>query len=218
MKTDDAVSLFRRILVDAESPENISEVKNEFQYVDLGKSKMVVTKDEVRGAYKYYGCFYSRPDRVITAAYIQRTDNPEEDVLCYDFVYRIWSWMDRDCFDEQLRSGRISKDLEVHILWYLEQEHAFNGEGDNAAVDALLREWTEKKEEYRDAFNYGWPAKYVETTFYLNGKQYSITPDSIGLERGESWDEGFMEYLQGDIAEDLKKLGATEIRNYGFLD
>ena len=47
---------------------------------------------------------------------------------------------------------------------------------------------------------------------------YSITPDSIGLESGECWDEGFMEYLQHDIGEDLKALGAEEICHIGFLD
>ena len=109
---------------------------------------------------------------------------------------------------------------EQAALWYLEQHEAFNGEGDDEAVAAFLAEWIEKKEQYRDAWENGgnWPAKYVSTSFTLNGKGYVITPDSIGLENGECWDEGFMESLQGDIGEDLKKLGATEIRHVGFLD
>ncbi len=182
---------------------------------------MRVTKDDVRKAYKYYGLFNTR-DRVIAAEYILKTEDPAEAVICYDFVDEVWSCMERDSFFELLhsenRSGELSEEQEVHALWYLEQAHAFNGEGDDEAVKALLQKWTEKKEEYWEAFKPGWFAKYVETRFYLKGKQYTITPDSIGLEQGEPWDEGLMEYLQGEIGEDLKKLGATEICHLGFLD
>ncbi len=185
---------------------------------------MRVTKDEVRGAYKYYGLFYGESGKVITDEFILKTDNPEEDVLIYDYDDEQWFELDRETVFNNAGSEEWPGDLEemseLHALWFLEQHHAFNGEGDDKAVEAFLKMWSEKKEQYREAWENGgyWPAKYVETTFYLKGKQYSIMPDSIGLEKGDSWDEGFMESLQGDIGEDLKKLGATEIRHVGFLD
>ncbi len=185
---------------------------------------MRVTKDDVRNAYKYFGLFYLN-DRVISVGYILKTDSPRENVLCYDYAEGVWSEMERKHFAGLLASGEMQGEFsemqETDALWFLETEHAFNGEGDDAAVEAFLKEWTEKKESYRkewESMPGAWPAKYVTTSFYLNGKQYLITPDSIGLETGEPWDEGFMEHLQGEIGADLKKLGATEIRHTGFLD
>ncbi len=43
-----------------------------------------VTKNDVRGAYRYYGLFYTRPDRVLSKMYILRTDRADESVLCRD--------------------------------------------------------------------------------------------------------------------------------------
>ena len=183
---------------------------------------MRVTKDDVRGAYKYFGLFLNEPGRVISDEFILKTEDPEEKALIYDFDDDEWAELDREIIFKDAGSedwpGELLELSELHALWFLEQEHAFNGEGDDEAVEALLKKWTEKKESYREDFGYGWPAKYVETTFYLKGKQYSITPDSIGLEKGDSWDEGLLEYLQSYIGQDLKELGATEIRNLGFLD
>ena len=183
-----------------------------------------VTKDDVRDAYKYYGLFYTRPDRVVTKIFVLRTDRTDEDVLCYDFVEGTWEEMKHSSFLRYLHSDKmrnnISEELEVHALWYLEQAEAFNGEGDDAAVEGFLAKWTAKKEEYREEWDNmkgAWTAKYVETTFFLKGKQYSITPEKIGLEN-YGWDAGFMEYIQGDIGKDLEELGATEIRHFGFLD
>ena len=86
------------------------------------------------------------------------------------------------------------------------------------ALQELLDRWVEKKESFRSGFNYGWPAKLVETRFKLDGVKYSITPDMIGLKQGDCWDEGLMEYLQYDLGEDLKEIGATDICHIGFID
>ncbi len=181
-----------------------------------------VTKEDVRGAYQYYGLFYSDQDRVISKLFVVKRDKPGEQLLCYDFAKENWVTRNRNAFYERLNasgfSGEISALSEADALWFLEQHQAFNGEGDDAAVEAVLAKWAEKLGEYKAAFDYGWPAKYVETTFYLKGKMYSIKPDSIGLKTGNSWDEGLLEYMQTDIGKDLKEIGATEIRHMGFLD
>ena len=182
-----------------------------------------VTKSEVRGAYKYYGLFYTG-DRVISKEYILKTDDRDEAVLCYDYAEETWRKIERSRFLWLLntgpRSGELDEMQELDALWFLEQQHAFNGEGDDAAVEAFLTAWTKKAKQRLpewETMTGAWTAKYVETTFYLKGKQYSITPESIGLS-GDAWDEGYMEYLQGDIGEDLKALGAEEIRHVGFID
>ena len=186
---------------------------------------MWVTKDDVRGAYQYFGLFYNSPDRVISKMFIAQTNKTGEKLLCYDFIKATWEERHRNAFFQWLNSGNYAGDLsemtERDALWFLETEHAFDGEGDDAAVEAVLNSWRGKMSPLKDAWysqQRGWPAKYVETSFYLNGKAYSIKPDDIGLETGNCWDEGLMEDLQGDIGEDLKKLGATEIRHLGFLD
>ena len=183
---------------------------------------MDVTKNDVREAYQYFGQFYTVQGRVISKMFIARTDKDGEKLLCYDFAKKTWEDRHRNAFYQWLNSGNhageLSEMTESDAIWFLEQEHAFNGEGNDEAVNALLAKWASKTEEYWAAFNPGWPAKYVETTFYLNGKPYSITPDSIGLKQGNSWDEGLLEYMQSDIGKDLEKLGATEIRHFGFLD
>ena len=86
------------------------------------------------------------------------------------------------------------------------------------ALQALLERWKVKKEDYREAFHNGWPAKYVQTFFELDGEEYCITPDMIGLTKGNCWDEGFMEFLQGHLEADLKEIGATKIGHLGFID
>ncbi len=183
-----------------------------------------IKKDDVRGACKYYGLFSGSPDTMITDEFILRTDDPDEYVLLYDFTEGQWVEIDRDILSQYADSseyqGELSEMSEQNALWYLEQHHAFSGKGDDEKVAAFLADWAEKKEQYREEWKNGknWRAKYVETCFCLKGRQYSITPDSIGLEKGEREEEGFMEFLQRDMGEDLKELGATEIRHMGFLD
>ncbi len=62
-----------------------------------------------------------------------------------------------------------------------------------------------------------WPAKFVETIFVLGGEKWSLGTGAIGLD-GDGWNQGFMETVQSDMEEDLKKVGATEIHSYGFID
>jgi hypothetical protein len=86
-------------------------------------------------------------------------------------------------------------------------------------VRGLCDKWeidfAERKEKwYKDP---GWPAKFVETTFVLGGEKWSLGTEAIGLD-GDGWNQGFMETVQSDMEEDLKKVGATEIHSYGFID
>lgn len=62
-----------------------------------------------------------------------------------------------------------------------------------------------------------WPAKCVETIFMLGGEEWSIDITDIGIE-DDPWNQGFMETVQRDMEKDLRKVGATEIRSYGYLD
>lgn len=86
-------------------------------------------------------------------------------------------------------------------------------------VQRVIEKWKVKKEEYREEWleNY-WPAKYVSLEFKLAGKKYCFTPDTIGLEKGDCWDEGFMEFLEKYIIIDLQEIGATDFIRLGFLD
>ena len=86
-------------------------------------------------------------------------------------------------------------------------------------VKFLLEKWKKelvpKKEEWDK--KPGWPAKLVETTFVLNGKEYSIKAPDLGL-TDDCWDQGFMETIQGDMKKDLEELGAENIYSMGFID
>lgn len=63
----------------------------------------------------------------------------------------------------------------------------------------------------------GWPAKLVETTFVLGGEEWSLDATDLGMDDGP-WNQGFMESVQKDMEDDLKKIGATKIQSYGFSD
>ena len=93
-------------------------------------------------------------------------------------------------------------------------------------VQKLIEEWNRKKDNYLDEW-YGpnrehvnglWPAKLVETRFVFEGENYTIKPETIGLNGSDPWDQGFLEYLQKYISKDLEEIGATDICNLGFLD
>ena len=100
------------------------------------------------------------------------------------------------------------------------------GNSPEEKVQKLIEYWTVKKNDYIDEWcamdkefgNGGWPAKYVKTKFILDGQQFVINPDTIGLDPFDSWDQGFLEYIQGLIEHDLEKMGATNIYSTGFLD
>ena len=113
------------------------------------------------------------------------------------------------------RFGRNCFLVEMEIISEEEAVLAVNQQ----IADDLKELWKEKFRKKKEEWDKApiWPAKYVETVFRLNGIQYSIKPEDIGLEK-DPWDEGFMESIQRDIEEDLKRYGADEIRSTGFLD
>jgi len=71
-----------------------------------------------------------------------------------------------------------------------------------------------EKEEWKKK---PWPAKLVEIQYKLNGVKFSLLPADIGLS-DDCWDQGFMESVQPDLGNDLKKYGATDVYYFGFLD
>ncbi|MCR4904054.1 MAG: hypothetical protein K6A23_14445, partial [Butyrivibrio sp.] len=100
----------------------------------------------------------------------------------------------------------------------ISKEEAF--EAMNNQILSLLKEqWKNKFKKEKEIWdkNPKWPAKFVNTTFKLNGIKCTICPLDIGLSM-DNWDQGFMESIQGVIEEDLKQYGAEEIISYGSLD
>ena len=89
-------------------------------------------------------------------------------------------------------------------------------------IAALVEEWKEKKESYRERFGSGWPAKLVETKFIFEGEEYVLGPESFAKEEIGSnlyaWESGLMECYQADLKKDLEALGAVRVFNMGFLD
>ncbi len=87
---------------------------------------------------------------------------------------------------------------------------------------ALVEEWKDRKEVYREEFNDGWPAKLVETSFIYEGEEYVLAPESFAKEKIApglyAWESGLMECYKYDLEKDLKKLGAEHIFTNGFLD
>lgn len=89
----------------------------------------------------------------------------------------------------------------------------------NEMIASLARKWAEDFAEEKAVWDSspGWPAKCVETTFELGGRRYSIKPTDIGL-TNNCWDQGFMESVQGRVADDLEAHGAINVYSLGFLD
>ena len=89
-------------------------------------------------------------------------------------------------------------------------------------IAALVEEWKDKKELYRERFGSGWPAKLVTTSFIYEGEKYVLSPDSFAKEEINPyrypWESGLMECYQCDLKRDLEELGATNVFNLGFLD
>ena len=91
----------------------------------------------------------------------------------------------------------------------------------------LLERWKIEAAEIMDGNQIQWYAKLASTTFKLNDKYYVIYPghvfapdvvkDLTDRYMDGLLDAGF-ELLQASITADLRKIGATNIRNFGFLD
>jgi len=68
-----------------------------------------------------------------------------------------------------------------------------------------------------------WFSKLVETNFKYNDKYYKVTIYDICEEKTlkscpVNYLEAILEAMQNVISDDLRELGATNIRNFGFLD
>ena len=95
-----------------------------------------------------------------------------------------------------------------------------------AFYEALGR-WKAEAEEIIKGSQIQWYAKLASTTFKLNDKYYVIYPRHVfAPDVVKSFTDRYMdgildagfELLQASITVDLKELGATNIRNFGFLD
>ena len=121
---------------------------------------MRVTKEEAKNSWKYYGLFYSSTDRVISEEYLITKETGDEDVLCFDFAADKWRSLSRSEFEKLLKErkqqGELAEIQETDALWYLENHRAFDGEGDDRAVEAFLASWKDGKEKYREA----WEKRY----------------------------------------------------------
>ena len=87
--------------------------------------------------------------------------------------------------------------------------------------------WKAEADKIIHSDRIGWYAKTVSTIFEINGKSYVIKPyDLFSPEIVKAYTEQYldgvlhagMEILQGMIEQDLKRLGATYVQSYGFLD
>ncbi len=90
-------------------------------------------------------------------------------------------------------------------------------------LDQLIMEWKEKKDQYWEEYagpdgRGGWPAKLTSIDFDYGGHHYELHMEDIGIKYRDPWDEGFFEFLQDYIEEDLKAIGAENIRCWGFMD
>ena len=180
-----------------------------------------ITKKDVETAYKFYKLSEITDIKKDKAIFILKTKAAKE-VICLDRKDNSWSLIGRESFDDIVQSTDETLHLEEiskgYALWLLDFIEAYNGEGDDAAVEAILEKWRVKKEEYRAEWNDAWPAKLVEIEFYLKGKKYRIKPSDIGLNDNDCWDHGFMEFIDRYILEELRKLNVEDLFESGFLD
>ena len=86
-------------------------------------------------------------------------------------------------------------------------------------VDNLIHKWSEQFREQKEEWDRKpeWPAKLVETSFFLFDARITLKPEDLGLPKGPE-DEGFMESIQKELEKDLAEAGATEIESSGSLD
>ena len=86
-------------------------------------------------------------------------------------------------------------------------------------IDKLLEKWNEDFKGKKEAWNRspGWPAKLVTTEFILNDIKYTLDSSDV-CEGVNYWEDGFMETIQSALKIDLIKVGASYVRNTGFLD
>ena len=90
-------------------------------------------------------------------------------------------------------------------------------------VKDFIAMWKKKKDSFADDWKRGtpsgrgrWTARLVETRFVYKGMEYSLKPEDMGLDRDDPWDQGFMEFMQHDIENDLRKMGAAGVWSMGI--
>ncbi len=85
--------------------------------------------------------------------------------------------------------------------------------------DYLIKKWKDDFHEAKLEWDKKplWPAKCVGTSYEYEGYSYGIEPTDLGLTM-DPYDQGFMELIQEDIENDLKKHGADNIQSGGLLD
>ena len=90
-----------------------------------------------------------------------------------------------------------------------------------------LEGWKLKADKIMKETPIQWYAKLASTTFRWNGISYAIYPEDVfAPDVVQYYTENYMdgildagfELLQATMTADLEKLGATNIRNFGFLD
>lgn len=173
------------------------EEKKAFYYLIRKKT---IAKQEINGEGSYYyllkeGKWVEDTDRVVWE--------------------HLWGYDPSEPEDSPYRFGSTSILTEMEDLTKEQAIQLINRQ----TLDVLKKKWKSDFAAKKEAWdkNRGWPAKYVETNFSLNGIRYSLHPTDIGL-TNDGWDEGFMESIQADISKDLEEYGATDICNHGFLD
>ena len=90
-------------------------------------------------------------------------------------------------------------------------------------VYGFMEKWEKIAEEAMKTYEFGWPAKLVETRFTYEGKKYSLVPETFGIPydlceafQGGPWVTG---KYGGGFDDDLSAIpGVTGVASYGFLD
>jgi hypothetical protein len=94
----------------------------------------------------------------------------------------------------------------------------------------LPKEFTDALNKWKISFkreakenNISWFSKLVKTTFEYNNKYYCVTiydvcDEEVLRKTPHNILEAILEIMQSEITADLTNLGATNIRNFGFLD
>lgn len=87
----------------------------------------------------------------------------------------------------------------------------------------FMEKWERNAAEAMKTYEFGWPAKLVETRFTYEGKKYSIFPSTFGIpdDLCECFQQGpwVTERFGGGFDDDLKRIpGVTDVWSDGFLD
>ena len=86
-----------------------------------------------------------------------------------------------------------------------------------------LEKWRVEAHRILNSDEIQWFSKLASTTFTYRGLSYIVTSNDVySNEALENCPENFLdagfEILQATITKDLRRLGAENIRNWGFLD